>query len=104
MKKSIIFALVTTVGLGSLPSMARAGDGGAIAAGVIGGLALGAIAGAAITDPSPPPSAIYEGDDYVTVYRARPRIRVYHYESVPPFGSYRYGPGYDVYEYGSWYD
>lgn len=104
MKKSIIFALVITVGLGSLPSMARADDGGAIAAGVIGGLALGAIAGAAIADPNPPPSAIYEDDDYATVYRARPRIRVYHYETAPPVGYRSYGRGYDVYEYGSWYD
>ncbi|MEH2484125.1 hypothetical protein [Bradyrhizobium sp. AZCC 2230] len=104
MKRSTIFALVITVGLGSSPSMARAGDGGAIAAGVIGGLALGAIAGSAIADPNPPPSAIYEGDDYVTVYRARPRIRVYHYETVPPVGYRGYGRGYDVYEYGSWYD
>ncbi len=104
MKKAIIFALASMVGLGSLPSMARAGDGGAIAAFVIGGLAVGAIAGAAIADPSPPPSAIYEGDDYVAVYRPRFRIRVYHYENVPPFSYYGHGRGYDVYEYGSWYD
>jgi hypothetical protein len=46
--------------------------GGAVAAGVIGGLALGAIAGSAIAQPAP--TVIYE-DDYPVEYRRvyRPR-------------------------------
>ena len=46
--------------------------GGAVAAGVIGGLALGAIAGSAIAQPAP--TVIYE-DDYPAEYRRvyRPR-------------------------------
>ncbi|MGN6773291.1 MAG: hypothetical protein ACTHJQ_26120 [Rhizobiaceae bacterium] len=46
--------------------------GGAVAAGVIGGLALGAIAGSAIAQPGP--TVIYE-DDYPVEYRRvyRPR-------------------------------
>ena len=43
-------SLMTAV---SLP--ARAGDGGAIAAGIIGGTALGVLAGAAIANSPPPP-------------------------------------------------
>ncbi|ACB95447.1 hypothetical protein [Beijerinckia indica] len=46
---------------GTAPS--KAGDGGAIAAGVIGGLALGALAGSAAAGayapPPPPPYAAY---------------------------------------------
>jgi hypothetical protein len=46
--------------------------GGAVAAGVIGGLALGAIAGSALAQPAP--RVIYE-DDYPVEYRRvyRPR-------------------------------
>jgi hypothetical protein len=48
-------------------------NGGAVAAGVIGGLALGAIAGSAIAQPAP--TVIYEDDDYPVEYRRvyRPR-------------------------------
>jgi hypothetical protein len=48
------------------------GHGGAVAAGVIGGLALGAIAGSAIAQPGP--TVIYEDDypvEYERVYRPR---------------------------------
>jgi hypothetical protein len=38
---------------------ARAGDGGAIAAGIIGGTALGVLVGATVAHPPPPPPAYY---------------------------------------------
>jgi len=38
---------------------AQAGDGGAIAAGIIGGAALGVLAGAAIAGGPPPPPPVY---------------------------------------------
>jgi len=41
--------------LASVASPASAGDGGAIAAGIIGGAALGAIVGSAAAAPPPPP-------------------------------------------------
>jgi hypothetical protein len=47
-------------------------DGGAVAAGVIGGLAVGTIVGSAIA--SPPPAVIYEDDypvEYERVYTPR---------------------------------
>ena len=50
-------------------------NGGAVAAGVIGGLAVGTIVGSAIA--SPPPTVIYEDDapvEYERVYRARPDL------------------------------
>ncbi len=43
---------------------AQAGDGGAIAAGIIGGTALGVLAGAAIAGaPHPPPPPVYYAPD-----------------------------------------
>lgn len=38
---------------------ARAGDGGAIAAGIIGGTALGVLVGATVAHPPPPPPPVY---------------------------------------------
>jgi hypothetical protein len=100
MKKPIIIAAIALIELGALSSAARAGDGGAIAAGVIGGLAVGALAGAAIADANRPPAIVYEDDDYVTVYRPRRRIHVYRYEEPPSYGYYR---GYH-HDYGAWHD
>jgi hypothetical protein len=38
---------------------AQAGDGGAIAAGILGGTALGVLAGATLANPPPPPPPPY---------------------------------------------
>ncbi len=72
---------------------AQAGDGGAIAAGILGGTALGVIAGATLANPAPPPPPPYyygpvaapgprcwferhrEWDDYDGVWVVR-RVRV----------------------------
>jgi hypothetical protein len=58
-----------TLATASVP--ADAGDGGAVAAGVIGGMALGAIAGSALAGaagPPPPPPPVY----YAPVYAPPP--------------------------------
>ena len=102
MNKPVIIAAIALIGFGSLSSAARAGDGGAVAAGVIGGLAVGALAGAAIADANRPPAVVYHDDDYVTVYRPRRRIHVYRYEEPPYYGYYDYR-GYR-YDYGPWHD
>jgi hypothetical protein len=102
MRKSVIIAAIGLIGLASSSSETRAGDDGAIAAGVIGGLAIGALAGAAMTDANRPPAVAYGEDDYVTVYRPRRRIHVYHYEGSPYHGYYR---GYRYrYDEDSWHD
>jgi len=88
MKKAVIIAAAALIGLGSLPSETRADDG-AIAAGIIGGLAVGALAGAAIADSNRPPAVAYGEEEYVTVYRPHRRIRVYPYEGSPYRGYYR---------------
>jgi hypothetical protein len=50
---------VTVVTLTAVSFPARAGDGGAVAAGILGGTALGVLAGAAIaTAPPPPPPSL----------------------------------------------
>ena len=89
-EKSRVFGKLRGVGLATLAALTIAGTsmltaapaqardwhhhdrGGAVAAGVIGGLALGAIAGSAIAQPAP--TVIYE-DDYPVEYRRvyRPR-------------------------------
>ncbi|WP_245504218.1 hypothetical protein [Lichenihabitans psoromatis] len=68
--------MVGAVGVSTAPASAR--DGGAIAAGVIGGLALGAIAGSAASNSGygygapaygyapPPPQPVYGGGCYFT--------------------------------------
>jgi hypothetical protein len=45
---------VTTAPLTAISLPARAGDGGAVAAGILGGTALGFLAGTAIAHPPPP--------------------------------------------------
>jgi hypothetical protein len=102
MTKPVIIAAIALIGLGSLSSAARAGDGGAVAAGVIGGLAVGALAGAAIADANRPPAVMHDDDEYVTVYRPRRRIHVYRYEE-PQYYGYDYHHGYR-YDYGPWHD
>ena len=58
----------TSLTAASIP--AHAGDGGAIAAGILGGTALGFIAGAAVAGapPPPPPPPVY----YAPVYAPPP--------------------------------
>ena len=101
MKKSLIIAAMALIGSGSLPPEAHADDG-AIAAGVIGGLAVGALAGAAIADANRPAAVVHDQDEYVTVYRPRPRIHVYHYEGSPAYG-YHHGYRYH-YDDDSWHE
>src|ERR1019366_1931843 len=60
---------VVVTALTAVPPPARAGDGGAIAAGILGGTALGFLAGtAAAGPPPPPPPPVY----YAPVYAAPP--------------------------------
>lgn len=68
MSKIIGSALKSAVALGIAASVmtavimpAQAGDGGAIAAGIIGGTALGIMAGAAAASALPPPPPAYYG-------------------------------------------
>lgn len=99
MNKAAAIAIAALMSVASFSTDARAGDGGALAAGVIGGLAFGALAGAAIAHPHRP-AYVYEDYGYVPTYRYR---RVYHdyrpHYDYPSYG-YRYGYG----GYGSWYD
>jgi hypothetical protein len=53
-------------------SLASAGDGGAVAAGMLGGLAVGAIAGSAIASSARPP-AYYAAPVYVAPAPPPPR-------------------------------
>lgn len=91
-----VCATVAAVGFSVTPQPAQAGNGGAVAAGVLGGLAVGAIVGGAASQPryyAPPPAYVYEQEPvyaaprcYITRgepvwdgYRGawvRPRVRV----------------------------
>jgi hypothetical protein len=68
--KNFLVLGVTMAALTAASYPARAGDGGAIAAGILGGTALGFIAGAAVAGapPPPPPPPVY----YAPVYVAPP--------------------------------
>jgi hypothetical protein len=60
---------LTAATLTAVSPPANAGDGGAIAAGILGGTALGFLAGtAAASPPPPPPPPVY----YAPVYAAPP--------------------------------
>jgi len=98
MKKPAIIAVMVLTGFGSLSSPANAGDGGAVAAGVIGGLAIGALAGAAAADANRAPEVVYGGRGYVRVYRPRRRVYVYRYEGPAYYESYP-DYDYDAYSY-----
>ncbi|MGU3468450.1 hypothetical protein ACLBXO_26720 [Methylobacterium sp. C33D] len=58
MRKLLLVAM-TALPLVGIQSTARAGDGGAIAAGIIGGLALGGLAAAAASQPRYAPYPAY---------------------------------------------
>ena len=66
--KNSLAALATGAALAlvvaAAPTGAQAGDRGAVAAGVIGGLAAGAIIGGAIANSAPPPPAYYPAPAY----------------------------------------
>lgn len=89
MRTLVSIAAAALVAVTSLsPSRVQAGDG-AIAAGIIGGLAIGALAGNAIANSHRAPVYVY--DDY-PVYR--PRVHVYRYYEAPYYPSYSYYSGY----------
>lgn len=69
-----ILAAISAALLSAVPAPASARDGGAIAAGVIGGMALGALAAGAATRPAPPPP--------MRVYEEREPV--YYREAPPP--------------------
>jgi len=88
-----LIVLVTAAAMGAaiLPAPAQAGgNGGAVAAGVIGGLAVGGLLGAAAAQPryapapvyvAPPPTSCYwtRGEPVWDAYRGawvRPRVQV----------------------------
>ncbi|CCE06267.1 conserved exported hypothetical protein [Bradyrhizobium sp. STM 3843] len=94
MNKPVVIAAAALIAVASFsPTGAKAGDGGAIAAGVIGGLAVGALAGSAIANSRRAPAYVYD-DDHVYVPAYRRRVRVYRYYEVPSYSGYEY-PGYD---------
>ncbi|MBR0842195.1 hypothetical protein JQ607_18505 [Bradyrhizobium liaoningense] len=89
MKKPVLIAAAAVIVVASLStSRAQAGDG-AIAAGIIGGLAVGALAGSAVANSHRAPVYVY---DDTPVYR--PRVRVYRYYEAPYYSGYSYDSGY----------
>jgi hypothetical protein len=94
MNKSVVIAAAALIAVASFsPSGAQAGDGGAIAAGVIGGLAVGALAGSAIANSHRAPVYVYE-DQHAYVPSYRRRVHVHRYYEVPAYSGYDY-PDYD---------
>ena len=89
MRGLIVLATVAAMGATTLPAQAG-GNGGAVAAGVIGGLAVGGLLGAAAAQPryyapapvyvAPPPSCYWtRGEPVWDGYRGawvRPRVQV----------------------------
>lgn len=77
------FAFGGTMMLATAPAEAHYWhrDGGAVAAGVLGGLALGAVVGSALAEPPPP--VVYEEGPAYPVYA--PRYVVHRYPSCENF-------------------
>ncbi len=68
--RSFLTLSIAAAPLAAFSPAAYAGDGGAFAAGLIGGTAMGALAGAAIASaPPPPPPPVY----YAPAYAPPPR-------------------------------
>ena len=65
---------VTAATLTAVSPPGRAGDGGAVAAGILGGTALGFVARAAAASAPPPPPPVY----YAPVYAAPPPPRCWY--------------------------
>jgi hypothetical protein len=91
MRKALIVAAAAAIAVaGTMSQPARAGDrGGAVAAGVIGGLAVGALVGAAAAQPryyAPPPAYVVEPEP---VYVAPPPPRCYWTRGEPAWDGYR---------------
>jgi hypothetical protein len=91
MRKALIVAAAAAIAVaGTVSQPAQAGDrGGAIAAGVLGGLAVGAIVGAAASQPryyGPPPAYAAEPEP---VYVAPPPPRCYWTRGEPAWDGYR---------------
>lgn len=88
MKKPLAIAVAALIAITSFaPSEASAGDrGGAVAAGVIGGLAIGALAGASIAHPN----RAYVYDEYFVT--RRPKVHVHRYYEAPYYPSHYYDP------------
>lgn len=85
-----VMALSLAAGLVTAAALpARAGDGGAIAAGIIGGTAFGVLAGAALANPPPPPPRVY----YVPPPEPSPYYDPAAADGPPPGYDDGYGPG-----------
>lgn len=90
-KAGLVLSLGTAA-LGASIAPSYAGDGGAIAAGVIGGTALGLLAGSAAAGayaPPPPPPAYYPPP--APAYYAPPPRRVCHWDGYAGVYVDRYG-------------
>ena len=91
----LVLVTVATLGASAAPEPARAG-GGNVAAGIVGGLAVGTLFGAAIAQPRPyyyAPAPVYveEPPVYVApapVYRAPPPPRCYWTRGEPVWDGY----------------
>jgi hypothetical protein len=91
MRKALIVAVAAAIAVaGTVSQPAHAGDrGGAIAAGVLGGLAVGAMVGAAASQPryyAPPPAYVADPEP---VYVAPPPPRCYWTRGEPAWDGYR---------------
>jgi hypothetical protein len=88
MRKALIVATAAALAFaGTVSQPAQAGDrGGAIAAGVLGGLAVGAMVGAAASQPryAPPPAYVVDEPVY-----AAPPPRCYWTRGEPTWDGYR---------------
>ncbi|MGU3360221.1 hypothetical protein ACLBWX_07800 [Methylobacterium sp. M6A4_1b] len=93
-------AALVALGTFGAPEAQARGNGGAIAAGVIGGLAAGALLGAAVSEAHaapgyeygygrPAPAYEYEDDAPVVRYRPAPVMRGYAYDEAPSYRSPR---------------
>ena len=83
----IVLVTAAAIGAAVIPAPAQAGNGGAVAAGVVGGLAVGAILGSAAAQPryyAPPPAYVAE-----PVYEAAPPPRCYWTRGEPVWDGYR---------------
>lgn len=84
----MVLVTAAAIGAAAIPAPAQAGNGGAVAAGVVGGLAVGAILGSAAAQPryyGPPPAYVAEPEP---VYEAAPP-RCYWTRGEPVWDGYR---------------
>jgi hypothetical protein len=119
MRKFAALTVAALIGVGALTATgAEARGGGAVAAGLIGGLAAGALLGAAVSEAhagpaygyAPPPPPVYRPapvvyGEPVPVYRPRPVVEeevvtVYRPRRVVRFEDDGFGP--PAHPYGGW--